>query len=377
MVGLDSEPVACPSLNLLCGMKDDDSATQIESSSGTCSLFCGSSLIVEHSPTSIHVSQQQQQGISSRSIINYKMIQLPTTPFSPGSHNFLDSDDSSSDGCVTPPTADRAMMLASHREVGKDNSRSHKPYLPTLSIATTPTTVNRRITAVNRFTDAQRGRTLCHHRMPQPTPSQERAHLSKLRANENAHVRTLSSQTLHSLPEEQDALVHLDLKHMQIQESWSSMRKNSNASGETSSTRMSSYSSDSSMYREQESIEDETDFQPTGPTSPLTMSALARGCNLPEDNAVRTSFDMSLFSYCQPCCEMEIHSSSHRFVICADTQFGVGTNSDTWHTEMEYSIEAVKSINNMDPPPAFVCVCGDLVDMEFSFEKNKGTRSKL
>ena len=86
---------------------------------------------------------------------------------------------------------------------------------------------------------------------------------------------------------------------------------------------------------------------------------------------------MSLFSYCQPCCEMEIHSSSHRFVICADTQFGVGTNSDTWHTEMEYSIEAVKSINNMDPPPAFVCVCGDLVDMEFSFEKNKGTRSKL
>ena len=367
----DSEPVACPPLNL-CLMKDDDS--QIESSNA-CSLFCGSSMIVEHSPTSIHVSQHPQ-GISSRSINNYKMIQLPTTPFSPGSHNFLDSDDSSSDGSVTPPTADGAMMLAPHREVGKDNSYSHKPHLPTLSISTTPTTMNR-ITAVNRFTDAQRGRTLCHHRMLQPTPSQERAHLSKLRSNENAHVRTLSSQTLHSLPEEEDALVHLDLKHMQIQESWSCMRKNSNASGETSSTRMSSYSSDSSMYREQESIEDETDFQPTEPTSPLTMSALVRGCNLPEDDVDRTSFDMSLFSYCQPCCEMEIHSSSHRFVICADTQFGVGTSNETWHTEMEYSIEAVKSINSMDPPPAFVCVCGDLVDMEFSFEKDKGTRSKL
>lgn len=351
MVGLDSEPAACLSLNLLCGcLMKDDSVNQIESSSGACSLT--DSLTI------------QQQGISSCSM-NYKMIQLPTTPFSPGSHYFLDSDDSSSDGCVTPPTADGAMMLASHREVGKD--KSHKPYLPTLSIATTPKTVNR-ITVGNRFTDAQRGRTLCHHRMLQPTPSQERTHLSKLRANENAHVRTLSSQTLHSLPEEEDALVHLDLKHMQIKESWSSTRRNSNTSGETSSTRMSPYSSDSSMYREEESVEDETDFQPPEPRSPLKMSAY---------DVVRTSFDMSMFSYCQPCSEMEIHSSSHRFVICADTQFGVGTNNDTWHTEMEYSIEAVKSINNMDPPPAFVCVCGDLVDMEFSFEKNKGFRSKL
>ena len=27
-------------------------------------------------------------------------------------------------------------------------------------------------------------------------------------------------------------------------------------------------------------------------------------------------------TYCQPC-EMESYSSSHRFVVCADTQFGI------------------------------------------------------
>ena len=81
-------------------------------------------------------------------------------------------------------------------------------------------------------------------------------------------------------------------------------------------------------------------------------------------------------TYCQPC-EMEPHSTSHRFVVCADTQFGITKNNETWQAEMDYSVAAVDKINSMDPKPAFVCVCGDLVDMEFSFEKKKGSKSKL
>ena len=61
----------------------------------------------------------------------------------------------------------------------------------------------------------------------------------------------------------------------------------------------------------------------------------------------------------------------HRFVICADTQYGMITDNEDWETELEYSRSAVRFMNGMNPRPVFCCVCGDLTDMDRSFEVKK------
>jgi hypothetical protein len=57
-------------------------------------------------------------------------------------------------------------------------------------------------------------------------------------------------------------------------------------------------------------------------------------------------------------------SGAYTFVIGADPQLGMRNCNRDWDTEMEYSEKAVTYINNMANKPAFVCMCGDLVDME-------------
>ncbi len=64
----------------------------------------------------------------------------------------------------------------------------------------------------------------------------------------------------------------------------------------------------------------------------------------------------------------------HRFIITADTQFGIlmdgfAMKSPNWCQEIEISRKCVEQINAMagDKRPLFVCVCGDLVDTESSF----------
>ena len=64
-------------------------------------------------------------------------------------------------------------------------------------------------------------------------------------------------------------------------------------------------------------------------------------------------------------------STKHRFVICADTQYGMITDNEEWETEKEYSRNAIQFMNGMNPRPIFCCVCGDLTDMDRSFEVNK------
>jgi predicted MPP superfamily phosphohydrolase len=53
---------------------------------------------------------------------------------------------------------------------------------------------------------------------------------------------------------------------------------------------------------------------------------------------------------------------NNRFVICADTQYGMITDNEEWEIELEYSRKAITYINRMNPFPAFCCVCGDLTD---------------
>jgi len=66
--------------------------------------------------------------------------------------------------------------------------------------------------------------------------------------------------------------------------------------------------------------------------------------------------------------------NGHRFIIAADTQFGILMDGfamapPNWSSEIEISRKCVKQINLMTGKerPLYVCVCGDLVDTESSF----------
>jgi len=72
--------------------------------------------------------------------------------------------------------------------------------------------------------------------------------------------------------------------------------------------------------------------------------------------------------------EMTRSRASHRFIITADTQFGILMDGfemgyPTWQNEIDISRDCVKEINAMkgDERPLYVCVCGDLIDTEGSF----------
>ncbi len=79
----------------------------------------------------------------------------------------------------------------------------------------------------------------------------------------------------------------------------------------------------------------------------------------------------------------------HRFIIGADTQFGImmdgfAMEDPNWSKEIEISRLAVKKINAMGKKPGeehkrplFVCMCGDLVDTEASFDSAMASWKKV
>ena len=74
----------------------------------------------------------------------------------------------------------------------------------------------------------------------------------------------------------------------------------------------------------------------------------------------------------------KISSEPFSFVIGADTQLGMSTSNASWEVELATCRRAVSRINGMDPKPSFVCICGDLVDMEKSFfSKTKFSNAML
>jgi hypothetical protein len=68
--------------------------------------------------------------------------------------------------------------------------------------------------------------------------------------------------------------------------------------------------------------------------------------------------------------EEEVTAQSHSFVICADSQLGMTSLNLEWETELNNCRKAVTKINTLQPRPKFVCMCGDIVDMEQSFYYN-------
>lgn len=69
-------------------------------------------------------------------------------------------------------------------------------------------------------------------------------------------------------------------------------------------------------------------------------------------------------------------TSSHTFVVCADTQLGMTSSNKEWKTELEYSQKAIQAINELSPRPLYCCICGDLVEMTASmYAKDDGNYS--
>lgn len=62
--------------------------------------------------------------------------------------------------------------------------------------------------------------------------------------------------------------------------------------------------------------------------------------------------------------QREETSGEYTFVIGADPQLGILNGNRDWDVELEFCQKAVEYINNMRTKPAFVCMCGDIVDME-------------
>ena len=218
----------------------------------------------------------------------------------------------------------------------------------------------------NRFTAAQRDRTLRHHKLLQPTSSLEKVHLSRLRSERQTDLHSMrgSSVSLLTLPEEEEKVdeVHLIYNRASSIHECHVIDDVCRRYSMSLSTMSQSTKSTASLSDSHQSISDEDDSDQ-------------------EDEEYLSSSPYpaelkSLHSYCQPC-EIESHSPSHRFVVCADTQFGITTHNVDWDTEIQYSHQAIDLINEMEPRPAFVCICGDLVDMEFSLERKKGCKSRF
>eukprot|EP00978_Attheya_sp_CCMP212_P024373 scaffold76440_cov52-Attheya_sp.AAC.2 len=86
------------------------------------------------------------------------------------------------------------------------------------------------------------------------------------------------------------------------------------------------------------------------------------------------------------CAEIQrTHPSHTRFIIAADTQFGIlmdgfAMENPNWGSKIEIPRWAVKTINTMkgSDRPLFVwCVCDDLVDTESSFSQAMASWKKV
>ena len=239
----------------------------------------------------------------------------------------------------------------------------------------------------NRFTEAQRDRTLRHHNLIQPTASQERTHLASLRLDRQIEYPRNSSSCLSllTLPEEVDddclslltspeeveddcdvsqgtkSLCHNDEPNYNEEIVNSSelvseavypekdCRRPRTLSTTTSTTSASSsyydYCSNRSTTSSTRSNE-EDGLSEVSPTTTLfvpgegrkesgyvkTSNSKLNECEGSNIDAIEITTSTSSISatasnmsncamptYCRPC-EMETHSPSHRFVICADTQ---------------------------------------------------------
>ena len=103
---------------------------------------------------------------------------------------------------------------------------------------------------------------------------------------------------------------------------------------------------------------------------------LCRPCTPPLIESEEDPCEIVVADANEPTTEIECHSTTHTFVVCADSQLGMTSLNEEWETELDYCRKAVDKINSLQPRPKFVSVCGDLVDMENSFYYNNPSSLK-
>mmetsp|Transcript_19591 Transcript_19591/g.41058 ORF Transcript_19591/g.41058 Transcript_19591/m.41058 type:complete len:573 (-) Transcript_19591:2365-4083(-) len=255
------------------------------------------------------------------------------------------------------------------------------------------------LSVVPRFAAAQYGRTIHHPRLKQPTPEQENLHLSILVENRKNIGGVDSSESITSVVDDEEALAlklsralmkgshtprnftgcssDIDMKY---QVGYDNMPSPTSTLCFPEARNNPSYNYD---------FADEGDFIGTCKFIEFERPQMSTqqkehgGINLIEEvhSKERSSClidSNNTGSRPSNCCGgLEPHFPFHSFVICADTQLGVTSQNVEWETEIEYAKKAIQTINSLDPPPLFVCVCGDLVDMQYSFEENKGYSSRF
>eukprot|EP00814_Leptocylindrus_danicus_P003417 CAMPEP_0116022490 /NCGR_PEP_ID=MMETSP0321-20121206/11021_1 /TAXON_ID=163516 /ORGANISM="Leptocylindrus danicus var. danicus, Strain B650" /LENGTH=501 /DNA_ID=CAMNT_0003493577 /DNA_START=523 /DNA_END=2028 /DNA_ORIENTATION=+ len=235
-----------------------------------------------------------------------------------------------------------------------------------------------------RFSSSQKDRTLYHPLLVQPEPRQKDAitttktrkddmesdYYCNQRGGENAVCKDVNTKSL-PLGEQIKIAIANGVKSDGFDGSAVQMKDlhNNNASTTTPRNNV----SPTSTLDPYAFIYNDSHAQPAGDGNPskilmhrddqLQPEVLVEDENTSDSICNRTGAgDMN---------EMNRRSVEHSFVVCADTQFGMRDLNESWEFELEISRRTVAKINQMRPLPAFVSVCGDLVDMEFSFYENK------
>ncbi len=230
---------------------------------------------------------------------------------------------------------------------------------------------------VPRYAAAQYGRTLHHPKLKQPTSDQETGHLRMLAEKRqlNCSARDVSlgehggvnitGQSHQELVSKLSKALLLGSSNGNLHEMSKSGSSDDNFSSPTSTL----FFPDPTFSNETEEFNSANQNDDFLGTCGLTCTEIQQHTQqFPEVAPIQTCY----FSENRTYGELEPQTPSHSFVVCSDTQLGISSKNREWETELEYSRRAIRMINAMDPPPKFVCVCGDLIDMEYTFEERKG-----
>mmetsp|Transcript_26437 Transcript_26437/g.54758 ORF Transcript_26437/g.54758 Transcript_26437/m.54758 type:complete len:593 (+) Transcript_26437:19-1797(+) len=231
---------------------------------------------------------------------------------------------------------------------------------------------------VPRYAAAQYGRTLHHPKLNQPTLEQEAGHLMMLAGNRLLNYSAREGNREEHCGVDDKGQYHEDLvsklsKALLLGSSNGNLHEmskdNSNDDNFSSPTSTLFFPDATFLNEPDESNPAHQNVDAFLGTCGLTSDELQQHTQQFPEMAPLQTYD---FSKNQTYGELEPQTPSHSFVVCSDTQLGISSKNREWETELEYSRRAIRMINAMDPPPRFVCVCGDLIDMEYTFEERKG-----
>lgn len=212
---------------------------------------------------------------------------------------------------------------------------------------------------VPRYADAQRDRTLYHPKLVQPTTEQEKDHLAML---SERRIRVDNREAKH-----QQELVDKLSKALMLGTNNTNTVELSQKGSEDFPSPTSTLCFPEPHHNHDTSTSHNSDYDMDTfiGTCGFVANELEKLKSTQQSSTESTVSD-TVFG------EMEPQSSSHSFVICSDTQLGIASQNLEWETELAYSRQAVQLINELNPRPRFVSMCGDLIDMEYTFEERRG-----